>query len=307
MSFLSAIFGPRVRLPRDQISRVPRAAKRKAAEALSRMQQSIDDLSAMPGIADIASEQRVPKGFYDQVDAILAAYDEYEAIAAERLGVSDAPRPGTPEGTDGCYAAPMGVSALEALRIYRRVRTWSDFPAVAEALQAAGQQQVEDIQRHHKGRDPEKIPATSRAIGLGRREFEARKIPCPFLDEDKGRCRVWENRPINCRMHRMVGDIALHDPEHEDHAKAKAKNIRLPIRQQAAISALEKRMALQLNPMLYAGVLQLGAVAEAELIQEVGEAPRKMGQDGRVAQKANRNVKHAKKFQKGKKRKGKKR
>ena len=33
---------------------------------------------------------------------------------------------------------------------------------------------------------------------------------------------------------------------------------------------------------------------------EVGEAPRKMQQDGRVAQRANRNVKHAKKFQKGK-------
>jgi len=267
------------------------------------MQQAVDDLSAMPGIADIERELRVPKGFYERVDTFLAAYDEYEAIAAEHLGVADTPRPGTPEGADGCYAAPMGVSALEALKIYRRVRTWPDFPTVAEALQNAGQQQIEDIQKLHKGRDPEKIPATSRAIGQGRRTFEARKIPCPFLDEAKKKCRIWDSRPINCRMHRMIGDPALHDPAHEDHVKAKAKNIRLPIRQQAAVSALEKRMALQLNPMLYAAVLQLGAVAEAELIQEVGEAPRKMGQDGRVAQKANRNVKHAKKYQKGKKRK----
>ena len=305
MSFLSGIFGRRVRLPRDHVTRVPRAAKRKAADALARMTQAIDDLGAMPGIADIAAEKRVPRGFYDKVDEFVDAYDEYERVASEHMGIAELPRPGTPEGTDACYAAPMGVSALEALRIYRKVRTWPDFPQVAEALQAAGQQQIEDIQALHTGRDPEKIPSTSRAIGQGRRNFEARKIPCPLLDVDKGRCRVWDARPINCRMHRIDGDVALADPAHPDHGKARGKNIRLPIRQQAAVSALEKRMALQLNPMLYAAVLQLGGLADAELIQEVGEAPRRMGQDGRVAQKANRNVRHAKKFQKGKK--GKKR
>ena len=44
-------------------------------------------------------------------------------------------------------------------------------------------------------------------------------------------------------------------------------------------------------------------IAEGELLQEVGEAPQRMQQDGRVAQKANRNVKHAKKYQKKAKKK----
>ena len=42
---------------------------------------------------------------------------------------------------------------------------------------------------------------------------------------------------------------------------------------------------------------------EGQPIQEVGEAPQRMQQDGQVAQKANRNVKHAAKFKKKKKKK----
>ena len=85
MSILSGIFGRRVRLPRDHVTRVPRAAKRKAADALARMTQAIDDLGAMPGIADIASEKRVPRGFYDKVDEFVDAYAEYERVASERF------------------------------------------------------------------------------------------------------------------------------------------------------------------------------------------------------------------------------
>ena len=47
-------------------------------------------------------------------------------------------------------------------------------------------------------------------------------------------------------------------------------------------------------------------LAEGALIQEVGEAPIKMQQDGHVAQRANRNVRHAKKYQKKGKSRGKK-
>ncbi|MCA9684463.1 MAG: hypothetical protein KC457_19875, partial [Myxococcales bacterium] len=77
-------------------------------------------------------------------------------------------------------------------------------------------------------------------------------------------------------------------------------------RSQASLAQIDKRMELGLSPFLYASVLQLLQLGEGELLQEVGEAPRPMQQDGRVAQKANRNVKHAKKFQKDSKKKKKK-
>jgi hypothetical protein len=59
-------------------------------------------------------------------------------------------------------------------------------------------------------------------------------------------------------------------------------------------------MGLGLSPFLWVAVLQLLQLADGELLHEAGEAPRRMQQDGRVAQRANRNVRHAKKFKKGK-------
>jgi ribosomal protein L30 len=82
--------------------------------------------------------------------------------------------------------------------------------------------------------------------------------------------------------------------------KAPAKNVRLPVVQQVAIGQLDKRMALQISPFLQAGMLQVLSLNEGQLIQEVGEPPQRMEMDGRVQQRANKNVKHAKKFQKKK-------
>ena len=62
-------------------------------------------------------------------------------------------------------------------------------------------------------------------------------------------------------------------------------------------------MALGLSPFLYAGVLQVLELSGGELIQEVGEAPRKMQQGGMVGERANRGGKHSKRAKKGKKRK----
>ena len=62
-------------------------------------------------------------------------------------------------------------------------------------------------------------------------------------------------------------------------------------------------MNLELSPFLYAAVLQLLQIAEGQQINEAGEAPARMQQDGAVARPANRNVAHAKKFQKKKKKK----
>lgn len=300
LNFLAALFGPRVKLPRDRVSRLPRRARKRTQEQVAAMQRIVDDISGLPGIADVAKTKRLPKGFYARVDDMLSAYDRYiEAVRAE-LGIERAAVPGTPEGKGACYAAPFGISGPEALAIYREVRTWKDFPQVAQRLGELAEQQFNDISSRHSGGDPEKIRMTSKAAGEGRKVFAERGQPCPFLDTSKGRCRVWEVRPMTCRMHHIKGDAALADPRHEKHAAVDVVNIRVPVRPQVSLSQIDKRMALGLSPFVYASVLQLLQLGEGQLLQEVGEAPRPMQQDGRVAQKANRNVKHAKKFQKKK-------
>ncbi|MFV8750053.1 YkgJ family cysteine cluster protein [Nannocystaceae bacterium ST9] len=306
LDFLAALFGSRIKLPRDRVTRIPRAARKAAQPHTAAMQKAVDVLAGLPGIADVSKLKRLPKGFFEQVETFHAAHDRYIESVRASLGLDDAAAAGTPEGKGACFAGPFGVSGPESLLIYRTIRTWKDFPQVAQKLGELGEQQFKDIQALHTGKDPEKIRMTSKAAGLGRKQFAERGLPCPFLDQAKGRCRIWEVRPSCCRQHFTRGDKALADPRHERHAEVQVVNIRIPIRAQVALTQLDRRMALGLSPFAYASQLQLLQLAEGQLIQEVGEAPQRMQQDGRVIEKANRNVAHAKKFQKKKAKKKKK-
>jgi hypothetical protein len=307
LNFLAALLGPRVKLPRDHVSRIPRRARKAATEQVTTMQRIVDDISGLEGIADVSKTKRLPRGFSERVDDLLTAYDRYIEVVRGEMGIAGAAVPGTPEGVGACYAAPFGVTGVEAIAIYREIRTWKDFPQVAQRLGELGELQFKDIQSGHTGKDPEKIRMTSKAAGQGRKQFAERKQACPFLDKSKSRCRIWDRRPIVCRMHHITGDAALADPTHERHQNVQVVNIRLPVRPQVTLSQIDKRMALGLSPFAYAGQLQLLQLAEGQMLAEAGEVPQRMQQDGRVVQKANRNVKHAKKFQKQKQKQKKKR
>jgi Fe-S-cluster containining protein len=310
LEFLGSLFGSRNRLPSDQVTRVPRSAKKAAASAITGMQEALDKIAAMPGIADIEKTKRVPRGFYAEVEKFYEHLDAYHAEARKHLPIAeDSKRPGEPGGTAACYAAPMPVHAVEHLNIYRKVRTWKDFQPIAQRLGELGEQVFKDIQAGHSGKDPEKIRMGGKAVRNGRLSFAKRMEPCPYLDQGKDRCRIWDQRPLVCRMHFPATPDDSIAPDAEGYPSAvKAKNVRLPVKAQVAMQQLDKRMSLNLSPFLYAGVLQLLQLADGQMIQEVGEAPQKMQQDGQIVQKANRNVKHAKKFQKRKKgKKGKRR
>ncbi|MEE9381987.1 MAG: YkgJ family cysteine cluster protein [Nannocystaceae bacterium] len=272
---------------------------RKATKALvERIQTSIETISALPGIADMSATKRVPKGFYAAVEELIAHYDAYAKLVREGMELSKLEVAGRGAGVAACYEVPTGVSGLETLNIYRAIRPWKDFPKIASDLGRAAEQLFADIQSGHKGKDPKKIRMTGGAVRNGRRQFARRAVPCPFLDERARRCRIWDQRPVVCRMHHINTDAAWSLPTHANFGRAKAKNIRLPVRQQLELARLDKRMEWQPSPFLYAGVLQLLQLADGELINEVGEAPRRMQQDGRVAQRANRNVRHAAKHRK---------
>ena len=304
LGLLGSLFGGRNKLPSDQVTRVPRAAKKAAAEAIEGMTSTLTKIGALPGVADIKDTKRVPRGFYPLVEEFLKHADAYHATARKHLPIveDEVKRPGEPGGTGACYTAPMGVSGIEALQIYRTVRTWRDFQDVAKKLGELGEQQFKDIQAGHSGKNPEKLRMGGKAVKEGRITFAKRMEPCPFLDRKRDRCRIWEQRPLVCRMHHPTTPSEYSRPDHEAWPLAvKAKNIRLPVKVQVALAQLDKRMMLQMSPFMYAGVLQLLQLGEGQQIQEVGEAPQRMQQDGQVARKANRNVKHAAKFKKKKK------
>jgi len=53
LEFLAALFGPRLKLPSDQVTRLPGAAKKAAAEHAAAIQATLDKISGLPGIADL--------------------------------------------------------------------------------------------------------------------------------------------------------------------------------------------------------------------------------------------------------------
>lgn len=300
LEIIRGLFGRRHRLPRDQVTRLPRAVRKATEPQVAAIQAALDEIAALPGLADIALNKKAPKGFYAAAEKFVAAYDGYIDAVARLLNLGSAARPGTPEGHRGCYEQPVPVTGIEALLVYRKVRPLPDFPAVAKELARLGEAQFKEIQSRHTGKDTEQIAMTSAAVQEGRLAFAQQGELCPFLDKGTHRCRVWDVRPLTCRMHFNAGDPAWSDPRHESFKKMVAKNIRLPIRQQLALMQLEKRMMLGVAPFLNAGVLQLLQFAEGQTIPEVGEAPVRLAADGQPAPKANRNNPQAKKFQKEK-------
>lgn len=303
LEVLKALFGRRLKLPRDQVTRVPRAVRKASEPQVAAIQAALDEIAALPDLADVAITKRLPKGFYAAAERFLAAYDAYVEAVAKHMNLETAPRPGTPEGAQACCEQPVGVSGVEGLVIYRKSRPWRDFPQVAQELARQGEAQFKEIQSRHTGKDPEQIAMTSAAVQEGRLAFMQRGEACAFLDPATRRCRIWSERPNVCRMHFLRTDPAWSDPRHESFKKVKAANIRLPMRQQLALLNIEKRMMLNVAPFLPANVLQLAHFAEGQTIAEVGEAPMRFAADGQPAPKANRNRPSAKKFQKDKDRK----
>lgn len=296
------LFGPRLKLPRDHVTRPSRRATKAAKPSIDAMQAALDKISALPGIADVKQTKRLPRGFSEAMQELRTAYDQYfEEVRKYLPGGLEAKRPGEPGGCGACYEAVMPVMPVEAMDLYRELRPWRDFPKLAQRLAEQADQQIKDIQARHTGKDPEKLRMTGKAVQEGRVAYAKRMAACPLLDEGKQRCRAWDHRPIACRMHLPIVDEANTKPDHEGWPKAvKAHNVRLPVRQQVAVRQLDKRLGLELNPFLSASVLQLAQLLEGQVLPEVGEAPQRMQQDGQVIQRANRNVKHAKKFQKDK-------
>jgi Fe-S-cluster containining protein len=304
LEFLAALFGPRLKLPADQVTRIPGRAKKAAGPQAAAIKETLDKISGLAGIADVKDSKRLPRGTAALVKELLHHVDGYHDALREIMALgADAKRPGEKGGTNGCVPAPLGVSTIEALHIYRTIRTWHDFPDVAKKLAALGEQQFKDIQSGVPGAG-DKVRVGGKAVQQGRVTFAKRMTPCPFLDGSSQRCRIWDQRPIACRYHHLVDPPGGVPPSEDAWPKGvKAKNLRLPVRSQVAISQLDKRMNLELSPFLYAAILQLLQMAEGQQIQEAGEAPTRMQQDGAVARPANRNVAHAKKYQKKKKKK----
>lgn len=302
LEFLAALFGPRLKLPSDQVTRLPGAAKKAAAPHAAAIGETLNKISGLPGIADMKTSKRLPRGFTPLVKELLHHVDAYHDALRSSMGLEGVKRPGEPGGCNACYTAPVGVSGIEAINIYRVARPWSDFGEVVRKLVEYAQEQYKDVQSGSTSKDPDKVRFGGKAVQNGRLAFAKKMHACPMLDVSAQKCRIWSERPIACRLHHPTTPPENSKPDHPDFPKGvRAKNLRLPVRSQVTLQQLDKRLGLDLSPFLYASVPQIVQLVDGQQLAEVGEAPTRVQQDGSVARPANRNVAHAKKFQKQRK------
>ena len=103
------------------------------------MQVVVDELGGLPGLADVEESKTLPRGFHNLVDKLTKHYDDYIDCVRKELGIDELPRPGEPGGCGACYGVPFGVSGVEAIHIYRSVRTRKDFPKLANRVGKLGE------------------------------------------------------------------------------------------------------------------------------------------------------------------------
>jgi Fe-S-cluster containining protein len=289
-----------VRLPSDLSTRIPRSARKAAAPHAQAVQEIIHKIAALPEINEVARTKQMPKGFYALAADLTRAFDAYIAALRQAMALEDAARPGTPQGEAACTCAPTTITAIEALNILRRIRAWPDFPTLAQELLRQAQLLMQDMQAQLKPKQDPARPGLKTAQA-GRMAFASRGEVCPFLDRTNKKCRIWEQRPFSCRMQHIQGNVERVDPRHPEHKLVQLKNLRLPMAQQLSlVNHVDRRMNLELSPLLFAGLLQILEKGQAQALgmPEEGETPPRLAPDGTFVPAANRNVKHAKKFQK---------
>ena len=94
---IGLIFGPRLKLPRDHVTRPSRRATKAAKPSIDAMQAALDKISGLPGIADVKQTKRLPRGFSEAMQELRTAYDQYfETVRKFLPGGLEAKRPGEP-------------------------------------------------------------------------------------------------------------------------------------------------------------------------------------------------------------------
>ncbi len=239
--------------PRTHKVSVSREIAEAASDHLLEMDARLEQLAELPGLEAFAKTRSLPREFFELWDKALAAYDRYLAAMTGPGALAVRCAAGC---AACCHEVPTGVQAIELLAIYERYRELPDFAELHNracdladkltallAEQAPGQTRIESSS-----------PEAAKAL----LEYRRQRIPCVFLGPDS-RCRIYERRPIPCRMH-----FAITDPQwctsgdlHE--GDAVTPNLEPPKVMLEHMKTISRRLGLEsLSPTLFQGLGLLG-------------------------------------------------
>jgi Fe-S-cluster containining protein len=146
---------------------------------------------------------------------------------------------------------------VELLAIYARAHALPAYEALHNAACDSTDLLFEDVKKVVP--DATTLRSDDRRFQKALLAYRTRARPCVFLDTDSGTCRIYEMRPIPCRMHFSVTDPQLCWPGHPKARKARTPNLPPPDSIVTTMKEVARRAGLEhLSPVLFQGLIQLG-------------------------------------------------
>lgn len=218
------------------------------AESLSlgaRMAQIAAAMAACEEVAVFAASGWLPDRFFDLLDEFYAAYDAYigHNIAASRLCIQC--RAGCARC---CRQAVHGVYSFEIIGLYRQLRPRPDYPRIHDAFLRQANEFQALVAAQGGGTNADGAALLNKAL----QGYAAKGNGCPLLDD--GRCSVYAQRPVPCRMyHSLTDPILCVTPA------GHTFNLEPPAEAGEILAALSRRLAFPYSEFLAQGLVVFAA------------------------------------------------
>ena len=254
---------------RTHTVQVSREVAEQASDYLLEMDARLEELAEMPGLEQFARSKSVPAAFFSTWDRALAAYDRYLDVMTS--GSGGAPKARCGAGCAACcHEVPTGVQAIEYLAIYQRYRDFPDFVELHNRACDLADQLTELLAQQVPGarQVPSDGPEATRAL----LEYRRKRLRCIFLDSDQ-RCRIYDRRPIPCRMHFAITEPQWCEADHPRGEDAITPNLAPPKDMLEHMKTIARRLQLELPPTLFQGLGLLGGQVMANKRLRVSKPP----------------------------------
>ena len=155
-----------------------------------------------------------------------------------------------------CRHYPMSIEPFEHIAFYAHLREAPGLFGLLEACLA----RTREFARLRRERAAAKGGAETAddAEEAALQEFFAAGLWCPFLAQESGRCKVYEWRPVTCRMYFSETPPEFCSPEFLLTERNRSFIVCLPDELEAAIAEVSSRYeALELPEAFFAGVVRM--------------------------------------------------
>jgi len=248
-------------VPEPGAIQIPREAAAAVAPHLEDLRLTLVALEDLPDLERFAGEHVLPRWFDVAVAEVRRAYDGFAAAL-----IREVPLAVTCERrcTHCCREVPTPVRAFELLDIYGAIQPRKDFRRLHNRAADQAARFGEELMAASGGRT--NVRSDSKAFRSAVMAYRAAAEPCVFLDAQRGACTVYERRPLPCRMHFSLDDPALCDPVSDD--VPTTPNLAPPEPLVDLMRSVDRRLGLQVSPVLQVGLAELGAtVMQGEAIR----------------------------------------